>query len=187
MSTLEQYKEYFKPAQVPAALVKLLEFAEAQKGWFSQGFEMDGSYFSGGGLKTYSTDPDFIKCFREIAQADGTGSTYAIWSQTGDWDNAPIIAFGSEGGVQVVAENLLGLFRILTLDAEPMISFDRITYFKEKDSSPSDGSADYANWLKKTFKLTPVADDDEVERIVNEAQSVHKMVFDGWMKKYCAS
>jgi hypothetical protein len=187
MSTLKEYKAYFKPAQVPDALVKLLEFAETQKGWFSQGFEMDGSYFSDAGLKTYSTDPEFIKSFREIAQAGGTGSTYAIWSQTADWSNAPIVAFGSEGGVQVVAENLVELFRILTLDAEPMISHDRIAYFKDEDSEASDGSAEYANWLKKTFRLNPVADGNEVEQIIGNAQKAHKMAFDGWMKKYCES
>jgi hypothetical protein len=145
---------------------------------------MDGSYFSGIGLETYSTDSRFINAFREFAQADGTGSTYALWSPTGDWETAPIVAFGSEGGVQVVAENLVELFRILTFDAEPMISWDKITYYKSGDSEPSDGAEDYAKWLKKTFKVDPAESAEEVEQIVEKAQNAHREVFTEWMKQY---
>lgn len=182
MSTLQEYKDYFQPESVPEPLAKLIDFAATQKGWFSQGLEMEvdpaDMMFS-----TYSDKPAFLDNLFHIAEADGTGSSYAIWRQ-GDLTTSPIIIFGSEGGYHVVAENLQGLFRILTLDAEPMVSWKKIFYSKPDDHEPSDRAVAYSKWLTQTFGLAPVKDAKEVEAILKVAQAVHGNAFDRWVKGF---
>ncbi len=184
MSVIEDYREYFKPDDVPDALLKLLQFDEKHKDFYSQGFEIDGSDLMGGMLRSYSDDPGFLNCFRAFAQADGTGSTYAVWRMAGTWSDAPIVAFGSEGGVHIVANNLLELLRILTLDAEPMIDHERVVYYRSDGAEPSSGATSYSKWLEKNFDLKPVADADEVTKIVASAQRNHQKALQKWMTQY---
>ena len=83
-----------------------------------------------------------------------------------------------------MAENLPGLFQILTFDAEPMVDWDKVTYYKPKDNEDSDGAAEYARWLMKTFQLKPAKDDKEVGKLVAAAQKAHGAAFKTWMGKY---
>jgi len=183
MSTINEYEDYFKPDEVPAALVKLIEFNATQSGWFSQGFELEID-IEDIGLKTYSGQPEFLDALFTIAQADCTGSSYAIWRQGMALADSSIVAFGSEGGAHVVAENLLGLFRILTLDAEILIDWKGAIYFKPADAEPSEGAADYAQWLAKNFQLKAVKDTEEATQIVTDAQKVHEQAFQVWLKRF---
>jgi hypothetical protein len=186
-SKFGDYEEHFKPDKVPPEIVKLLKFDEPRPGLYSFGFQMDCSDVDHVGLKTYSEDPEFLRCFREFAAADCTGSTYAIWRQHDkvSWSDSPIVAFGSEGGVHVVARNLVELFRILTLDTEPMIGWDGVTYYKDEDAEQaSEGAADFAKWLEKTFNVKPVKGNAEAEKIVAGAQKPHQKAFQEWMKQY---
>lgn len=182
MSTLQEYQNYFQPDAVPEALVHLIDFAARQNGWFSQGCEMDvdaqDAMFS-----TYSETPAFLDNLFHIAQADGTGSGYAIWRQ-GALDASPVVIFGSEGGYHVVAENLHGLLRILSLDTEPMASWEEVVYYKSDDHEPSEGAIAYSNWLTKTFDLAPVKDSKEVEAMLKAAQATHGRAFDTWVKGF---
>jgi hypothetical protein len=187
MSKLDEYTDWFGPVEVPNELARLIEFDEGQVGFYSQSFEIDcSSYLDGAMLKTYSEEPEFIAGFREFAQADGTGSTYAIWCAHGAAGDAPVVAFGSEGGVQLVAQNMCDFLRILTLDTEPMISWKKITYYKSDSDKPSKGAADYAKWLQKTFHLKPVADAAEVGQIVEKARNQFEKPFRDWMKRFVA-
>jgi hypothetical protein len=183
MAIIEKYNRYFNPEEIPDALVKLIEFAGTQSGWFSQGFELECDA-EDRMLKSYSEKPEFLDSLFAIGHADVTGSTYAIWRERGALDEAPLVAFGSEGGMHVVANNLLGLFRILTLDAEPMISWKEVTYYKPDDTEPSDGAADYAEWLAKNFEVGPVKDAEEATLIVKEAQMVQEKKFQEWLKPF---
>jgi len=182
-ASIKEYSQYFTPEDVPGALVKLIEFADTQSGWFSQGFELecDAEDLM---FKSYSERSEFLDSLFAIGHADGTGSTYAIWRESGALDDAPVVAFGSEGGAHVVASNLLGLFRILTLDAEPMTSWDEVTYYKPDDAEPSEGAADYSDWLARNFRVGPLRDAKEATQIVKDAQKAKEKKFQEWLKQF---
>jgi len=185
MVKLKDYKKNFQPHDVPDALSKLVEFDAKQDGYFASGFEL--AVDDKGGMKTWSDAPEFLGALFPIGQANGSGSTYAFW-QTGDGDlaSAPVIVFGDEGGVHVVAANLAELLRLLSYDTEPMIDHDEVTYYKDPDDhEPSDGAADYTSWLAKTFKLKPAGTKD-VTTIVKAATKAHGKAFATWMKKFYA-
>jgi hypothetical protein len=184
VNKIKQYKRYFQPDEVPSVLVKLLEFDDGQDGFFSGGFELELDS-DDVGFKTYSDKPDFLDCLYTIGQATASGSSYAIWRQTGPLSEAPIVVFGDEGGVHIVAENVLGLFRILTFDAEPMVDWQKVTYYKGDDAEPSEYAADYVDWLAENFNLKPVKDAEEVAQIVKDAQKVHGEKFQAWLRQYC--
>lgn len=180
--TSKEYKKNFAPLAIPEELVKLLKLQKNLAGeFFSNGFELAAD--DKAGLATWSDKPEFLGCLYPIGQADGTGSTYAIWRVEGELSASPIVAFGSEGGVHVVADNLATLLRILTFDAEPMIDFDGITFFKRKDHEPSTGAELYSMWLERETSLEPVSGDAEVKKLVKAAQQRHGKAFEQWMRK----
>lgn len=185
MSTEEELVSYFQGLIVPKRLLALLKFDNevAQKNYFSDGFEfsIDKDKI---GLKTYSDNETFLNSIYEFANADGTGSSYGFWLQDGNsnLDQAPIVAFGSEGGYHVVASNLGELLQILTFDSEPMIDWDEIYYYKDPDDfEPSDKSKEYREWLENECSLSPIENADE---IVEEAQRIHKDPFNAWVGKF---
>jgi hypothetical protein len=183
MIELKDYRRNFQPLEVPDALVKLLEFANKQDDFFCSGFELEVD--DKGGIRTWSDNPEFLNCLYPIGQANASGSTYAIWRQAGALGDAPIVVFGDEGGVHIVAANLAVLLRILTLDAEPMVDHESVIYYKDADAAEaSEGAADYVEWLAKHFKLNPVTGAKEVEQIVKDAKKLHAKSFEAWFGQY---
>ncbi len=184
MIPLNEYKQNFQPLDVPEALASLLVYFNQRLSFFSSGFELtvdDKALF-----KTWSNKPEFLECIYPIGQANGSGSAYVIWRRNGMLQDAPIVVFGDEGGVHVVAGNVVELLRILTLDAEPMISHKSVTYYKSQDDKASDRAAEYAEWLAKQFTLQPVTGNAEVEKIVKYAQSLYGKEFGAWMDNFVA-
>ena len=184
MIKLQDYKKNFRPHDVPDALAKLLAFDGTQDGFYSSGFEL--AVDDKGGLKTWSEDPEFLSCLYPIGQANGSGSTYVIWRRTGELSEAPVVVFGDEGGVYVVAENVAALLRILTFDVEPMVDHESVIYYKDDDHEPSDGAKAYVRWLAKHFDAKPVANAKEVTALVKAAQKLHAKAFKAWMKPFLA-
>jgi len=181
----EDLKCHFQGLDIPEKLLALLKFSNeiAQNKYFSNGFEfsLDKEKV---GLKTYSDNKEFLCSIYEFAVADGTGSSYGFWLKDGssDLDRAPIVAFGSEGGFHIVANNFAGLLQILTFDSEPMIDWDEICYYKDtKDFEPSAKSKEYRDWLRKECALAGIESADE---IVQEAQKTHKESFSAWVGNF---
>jgi len=182
---LDEYKTNFKPHDVPQSLAKLVAFDADAKGYLSSGFEL--SVDDKGGIKTWSDNADFLNALFPIGQANGSGSIYAFWLAKGvtALENAPIVVFGDEGGVHVVAEDIKALFRILTLDTEPSIDHNEVWYYRNDDDyEPSDSAEPFAAWLAKEFKLEPVKNGDEVKKLVSAAQQKYGKPFAAWMKQY---
>jgi hypothetical protein len=157
----------FSPHPVPNSLLDLLTLQSNVDGWLSEGFEfyVDEDKV---GLKTYSEAPDFLNRFIEFAQADGTGSTYAIWlnESRDSIDECPVVVFGSEGGVHVVARNLAEWFQVLSYDVEPMVDHDSVYYYKDTaDYSPSNGIDEYRGWLANRLGLNPIENADSVVEV----------------------
>ena len=150
---------------------------------FSEGFELcaDEENFM---LKTYSEQDEFLNSFISFAQADASGSMYAIWikDHNKSLDDLPIVAFGSEGGYHIVSENIKDVLKILTYDVEPMIDWDSISFYKdEEDHEPSKYIAEFRNWLAQNYQIETTNNPDE---IVQKAQEKYQEGFREWMSGY---
>jgi hypothetical protein len=132
-----------------------------------------------------SADAAFQEKLMPFAQANGSGSFYALWDDgSKSTSDMPVVAFGDEGGVHVVAENARGLLQLLCFDAEPMIDFDEVTYYKnEDDHEPSDKHDEYVEWLKQELDLAPA----DPKAVMQAATAKHKAKFDAWFGKYVES
>ncbi len=182
MSTSQEFAKNFNGQPVPEALAKLLAFQE-QTGfeYYSEGFGLH--YDDKSGLQHgWSPDPAFLDKLMPFAQANGSGSFYALWqyNDTTALDQLPVVLFGDEGGEFIVAENILGLLQLLTIDAEPM-TYQSASFYKDEEAEPSDYADDYRNWLQKHFNLAPITDGEEV---ISPAQEKYKAAFDAWKEPF---
>jgi len=184
MPSRDAYEKNFLPHQVPKALVELLEFQSSANGFFSEGFELADD--DKGAIKNWSSDSAFFDRLCPIGMANFSRSMYALWLENeGDLATAPVVVFGDEGGVHVVAEDIVSLLRILTFDTEPMNDDEKVFYYRDEDDyEPSDRAADYVAWLAKHVEQKPVSGADEVEELVKAAQKRFAKPFATWMKRY---
>ncbi|MFT5778449.1 MAG: hypothetical protein ACI837_001405 [Crocinitomicaceae bacterium] len=179
-----EYLKNFGSYPVPKILNDLFDFdtAVAFDNWFSNGFELinDSEKMM---LRSYSDDESFLRSLVCFANADGTGSTYALWihHESDDLEKAPIVVFGSEGGFHIVAKNLIEFLQLLTFDGEPMVSWENVTYFKGEDEEESKYHLEYKNWLRDSYEINPISD---ASSLVANAQKTYQQEFNLWMKKY---
>ncbi|ARF54958.1 hypothetical protein [Streptomyces gilvosporeus] len=183
--------------RLPIAELELLRQFEQRDpgGWYAEGFELYGpaEYGRTSGIDTWSKDPQFLHAFLAFATANHSGSIYALWRLDGHTDDGtdlatlPVVVFGDEGGVHVVARSLRELFQLLTCDAR-MWATDECAYFYadeidevDEDHEPSRRHPEYVDWLKREFGLDPVADPDGA---IDAAQDELGERFDAWMRRY---
>jgi hypothetical protein len=181
----KDFAKNFPNAAVPDSLSRLLDFQNNTSGpeFYASGFELIVSE-APGMLETYSCDPNFLKALFIFAQANGSGSNYALWRSdtSADLSAIPIIFFGDEGGVEVIAENIAGLLQLLSVDAEPFISAQGIFMQRQDGDRVSAASAQYKTWLKTNFDLDAI---DDAKPVIAVAQAKYATAFQQWMKTYC--
>ncbi len=184
-STFQDFKKNFDGYQVPDALVRLFAFQQEYND-FSECFWLHA--INKAGLKTYSSEPEFLNGIIEFAQATGSGSTYGLWLHEGsatDLNEAPVVALGDEGGIHIIAVNLLDLMRLLTYDCEPMIDWEQVYYYKDEDEeNTSDDIDTYKKWLFREFGIAAVKDREETDLLVAKAREQHGERFKSWMSKF---
>src|SRR5689334_1536967 len=97
---LKQFDQNFKGYKISSELASLKNFQDNHPD-YSQGFYLLADDKSG--IKTWSENVDFLNKLMPFAQANGTGSTYAIWNDGSNkaLNQLPIVVFGDEGGVHV--------------------------------------------------------------------------------------
>jgi hypothetical protein len=184
MIDINKFKENLQLEAIPVTLEKLIHFQNNTSSYenFSQGF---GLYIDKGyGLESWSGEEGFLNKLYPIAQANCSGSFYAIWNDgTGkELDQMPIVVFGDEGGVHVVAENLLQLLHFLTFDTEISVDFDEAYFYKdEEDYEESEDLKEYLKWIKNDYNLEQI---DNPDKLIKSAQLQHKEAFDTWFNQY---
>lgn len=184
--TLKEYSRNFVGYPVPTILVDLLTFEtdNAIDAYYSESFELiiDDKY----GLRTWSKEADFLNQLFPFAQAESNGSFYAFWLEKGqDLNTAPIVVFGGEGGYHVVANNLLCLLKLLSLDVEPMVDEDGVYYYKDEENyEPSVYSRKFKKWLREYYFLSPISTNFVAEQLVEEAQDLYQELFLLWMAPF---
>jgi hypothetical protein len=182
MTTLAEFSSNFAGGDVPPALAKLLAFQD------QHGFESYSECFGlladdKGGLRSWSSDERFLSRLMPFAQATGGGSFYALWAHRpgANTSEMPVVVFGDEGGVHVIAEDVAHLLRLLTFDVEPMVDHDGVTFYKAKDHEPRDDHDAYVDWLKAELDLDPI---DDPGPLVAAAQARYKADFDAWFSDF---
>ena len=180
---LEKFKENWGSTAVPTELEKLIDFQTniSAPEFYSQGFAV--TIDDKGGLISWSNDPSFIDKLHPFAQANGTGSFYAIWNDgtSKPINEMPIVVFGDEGGTHIVAENMLQFLRLITFDTEILVEFGQAYFEKYEDYEESRDLGKYLNWLKKEYNLNQIQNPSE---IISAAQEKYKAQFDKWFEQY---
>ena len=178
----EAFAACFAGVGVPPELLRLVSFENCLGTTpYSDGFELLVEDKSG--LDSWSEEEAFLAALVPFAQANGSGSRYALFAEPGieDPSRMPVVIFGDEGGAHVVAEDVRGLMRLLTFDSEPMVDLDRVTFYKGEDHEPQAHADELKRWLRYEFGLDPVED---AEALVAAAQAGHKAAFDSFMSRF---
>ena len=147
-------------------------------------------------LRGWSEAPRFLDAFAEFACATGSGSSYAFWLLHDDLLRCPIVVFGDEGGIFVVAENLPELLRLLALDAEVSVDVGQRAYFWRDEEAAEDDEdeddeggespyhAEYVEWLQTQQGLTPVRSVAEADALTQAAQAAHQTQLDAFLTEF---
>jgi hypothetical protein len=183
--SLEEYASQFGNYKVPEDLVKLYEFeqeygVETYSECFGLTITDDKT-----GIKTWSEEEEFYNSFIEFAGANGSGSSYAYWIIDNDLNKCPIVVFGDEGGVHVVAENIQKLIQLLTLDTEISVDFDKAYFYQDEEYyEESENKEAFREWVKEEFNLDAIESNEEADEIVEQAQSKYKQNFNDFLVKF---
>lgn len=151
------------------ALNLLKEFENSVEDHFAPGFELIGFGEDDGGY------PRLSDRIRPFAQANGSGSTYAIWllDDRADLATLPVLLLGDEGGVHIVARDLPELLRVLASGWSPMCGWDSLDYYDEREEADADDADGYdpcpenpafRTWLRDRFGLEAAEDPNAVVR-----------------------
>lgn len=186
MVNLSEFEANFKNFEIPEELKELVNFQNSigDDENFSDQFYIGRDYSDKSGITGYSDDDEFTNSIIEFAMADGSGSTYAFWvrDKNENIHEAPILAFGSEGGIHIVAKNVKELLKILTFDVEPAIGWDKIYFYKDEDDyEPTEKTEEYKKWVFEKYGIETTENPDE---IVKSAQEIYEDEFQNWLKKY---
>lgn len=180
---IKEFKENWGLTAIPTELEKLIEFQThiSAAEFYSQGFAVMVDDKSG--LKSWSEDPAFLDQLFPFAQANGTGSFYAIWNDgtAKPINEMPVVVFGDEGGTHVVAENILQLIHLITFDKEISVELEQAYFYKDTDDVESRDLNKFLKWLKENYGLNPTQNPDE---IITSAQKKYKQPFDKWFAQY---
>jgi uncharacterized protein YwqG len=138
------------------------------------------------GLESWSDDEEFLNQLMPFAQANGSGSFYALWDEDKgkELNEMPIIVFGDEGGAHVVAENILELMHLLSYDTEISVDREEAYFYKDEDDyEESEYAEAYKDWLKEHFMLDPIEDPDS---IIKQAKEKYDGPFYKWINEFLA-
>lgn len=181
--TLEEFSIQFGNYEIPDDLKKLFDFQSEYDGDFSECFYMHS--IDKTGLKTWSEADTFYNSFIEFATANGSGSSYAYWLIDTDLNNCPIVVFGDEGGIHVIAENTRKLIHLLTYDTEISVDFDSAYFFKDEDYYEESSYKDeFQEWVTAQFGFQPIDSDEAADEIVNEAKEKYKNQLNNFLTEY---
>lgn len=185
--TIKDYAKVFIGCPVPSVLIDLLTFEHVQglEDNYSDGFSLitNSDFRWSVWSSTIGLSNDLIP----FAQADNSGSIYALWCQ-GDCPNlneAPIVVIDGEGNYHLVANNLLDLLRILSFDVEPIVDDDGIYFYKDEENyEPSPHNRKYKKWLREHFQLSPISSNFAAEALIEQAQRQHQSAFSTWIEHF---
>jgi hypothetical protein len=183
--SLEEFASQFGDYKLPIDLVKLYEFqqeygSETYSECFGLTITNDKT-----GIKTWSEEEEFYNSFIEFSGANGSGSSYAYWLIDKDLNNCPIVVFGDEGGIHVVAENIRRLIHLLTLDTEISVDFDYAYFYKDEEYyEDNENKEEFHQWVKEEFNLNAIETNEEADEILEQAKRKYKQKLNDFLVKF---
>lgn len=165
-------------------LNRLKEFEErCGSEYYANGFELV-EFGKPSGAETYSEEQEFVDSFLCFARANRSGSDYAFWrvDDREDLATLPVVVFGDEGGICVVASNLRDLFRQLGCDWWQWPSWEGAQFMEpDIDDKPSPRHGDYLEWLNENFGLTPPDNPNELRDV---AEVEFGALLESWVDRF---
>ncbi|MFJ2582260.1 hypothetical protein [Kitasatospora aureofaciens] len=169
----------------PVTELNLLKDLQDRLGFenYADGFELFEYGDTTGLVAGWSKAPEVTARLVPFAQANGSGSFYALWrlDDRADLATLPVVVFGDEGGQHVVARNLRELLQLLGFDSEISVDWDSAYFYRGKDHRHSDGHGEFAAWLDRHFGLPVTQDPDAV---VAAAQAELGQRFTDWAQAF---
>ena len=191
--TMDNFLKLFNQKELTATIKQLAKKQLLDEIWIANGFEL--SALRKDDLQYMILDEEKCKKYESsfliFAQATHSGSSYAFYKKPGaeNGDEWPVIVLGDEGGGVVLAENIFGLMRFLTLNyVEPYINSDDGQSFDlyvdneiDHESAPSNEA--YKMWIKQDFGLAPIltieqAKEEIITPAIHKYQSIIQPIFE---------
>ncbi|MGY0063097.1 hypothetical protein ACWY4P_42265 [Streptomyces sp. LZ34] len=146
----------------------LREFEDGVDDLYAAGFSLDDPF---GRDNTFLKDPELEDRLILFAEANASGSLYALWriDDRTDLATLPVALLGDEGGIHLVARNVREFLQFLaSLEEEPWSDWDDGGVgFRRSEPTPC--RAEYLAWLDRHFGLGPLEDAyDSVEAALLE-------------------
>lgn len=170
---------------VPEKLVKLLEFANRSRNWFSGHFDLEKCPY--GDASAFDNDPEPAKQF-VIFGRESDGSSYAYWLYDEKRiDEAPIVFIGSEGtDWGVIAETLEEFLGLLAVNSDELgfaASWGEI--------AETDGRVpridEFRKWLRQEFGIVAPTDPMAVVRNARAKHPDLQAFLTAWQEKHFGS
>ncbi len=189
----EKIQKEFHDYLLPTTLSSLIDFDNdiSDNYYYTEAFELTYRSYYDLALEHTSVRRAFFKAIIPFAQATHSGSFYAFWAKddTKDLNQAPIVVFGDEGGIHIIADNINELLQIIAIDVEPMVDDEEVffiddeedDYIEEDEEESSSKHIDsFKEWLQRDLNLTPFTK-DEIAPAIEKAQQKHQKDFETWL------
>jgi hypothetical protein len=185
----EQFGEQAGGRRPPEVLERLLALeARYGRGRFSDGFSLNT--YDKTGMSSWSSHPDFLRVFVDFASANGSGSTYAFWVIEEELARCPIVVFGDEGGIHIVADSVGQLLQLMTFDTEITVNFDQAYFYREDDDDDYEASEKrnvFLAFVESETGAAPITSMEQCDAVIAAAQYRYKGRLDEFVAQYINS
>jgi len=193
---LGKFTSLYAPHKVPSTLKELIRIEEklgADSYVISFYLDPDSreEFFNGTfSYENKALNKKVAKHFFPLAHIDGTGAKAALWAKDGNGtnlENAPIVEFGSEGQIDIVAKNLKDFIYMLSFGVEPSDGIYSQYVSDNEENYRRENFEAYRKWLKETMHIDPVKDLEvwgapkKLEALQEEAQKLYKDKLFQWL------
>lgn len=196
---LEKFTKLYKPLIVPDTLKKLIEIEEKLGAdnyvvsFYLDPVSKEEFFYSTFSYEDEKLNKEVSSHFLPLAHIDGTGGNAAFWLKDGkntNLEDTPIVAFGSEGAINIVAKNITDFIYMLSFGVEGMdgeysqyVANSEVHYRRES-------FMEYRKWLKDTMNIEPVKDwkisgtPQKIEKLQEEAKDLYEIKLYSMLAKY---
>ncbi|MDR0558846.1 MAG: SMI1/KNR4 family protein [Prevotellaceae bacterium] len=186
IGNINEFKEKMGLKNLPAELEELINFENnlPNAKYYSNGFETIFMEDKSGLVYGWCDKKDFLDKLIPFATANGSGSFYTLWINDVEksLSQMPVIVFGDEGGVHIIAENILELLHLITYDVEIEVDENRFFFPKHNTNyKESENLRYYLQWINEKYNLESIK---EPEIIIKKAQEKYGECFRNWFKEY---